>query len=832
MGLLVSPEEALHPGARRRDARAEATGPVRTIADASSSATWLSPKCPAAANARARASSSSTRSSGRAVSGAGERRRTIAQRSRVQAELLPRQPCAGVRPHRGLPDALSSTCWARAATAAPRAARASAHRRARQAASRPAWSRRPPVARVGAGIGTVAARPSGGSDRAARARRSRRARPSRPSPPRPRPAQARTAHRRLPRLRAPRAPAWTAAPASVNAAATADGTPIANESSEAAGAVPSARSRARASSGDRVGCRPSLRTAPPPRSPGERRRGGHGSRRTTSRRVRSESACPRGPPARATPSQSRRRPARPQRQSDQHGSGGRPAQQCAQQLDRCRVGPVDIIENEHERRRRRELLQELADGSVGPVPLVLWRHLDLSSEPRQRREDVRELCPDRQHLPLGRSIQACHVLIERIDEDGERQLVLELRSRADEDDARGLRPRERLALLQAVSCRPRFAVHRDSGWTASSNSSSARSRDPSSPTRPTMSPVTNVTTRDLFHRTPLVRVARPGHGGPKGPSSPLAHGPVPSKRRNQGPAQGDPRCSPGSQAARWRHASLPPPSPSRPGRVRRGVHVLQGTRERAPAPCDLGLVPLGRALIWWTVDAESERDALRLLPPYVVERTTITRQRGASHESSPEGVVRMTDSRVSPTVSPAGDVVRHDGGTQARADLPHPGAPSTILGMDRGPDHGARDRSTDEPHLGGLARRWGNCPWADLSHRDQAGYVTTNAHAFSTAGSALATEPIELGDPGSLGSTRPSSSARFGYGSPPHPGSTLFVGIGPSADVDGYLSGVSQTVISDFWTERLEATGGGTPDPLPIPRTSGSRRSAARVPRP
>lgn len=28
--------------------------------------------------------------------------------------------------------------------------------------------------------------------------------------------------------------------------------------------------------------------------------------------------------------------------------------------------------------------------------------------------------------------------------------------------------------------------------------------------------------------------------------------------------------------------------------------------------------------IWWTVDAESERDALRLLPPYVVERTTIT----------------------------------------------------------------------------------------------------------------------------------------------------------------------------------------------------------------
>jgi hypothetical protein len=29
--------------------------------------------------------------------------------------------------------------------------------------------------------------------------------------------------------------------------------------------------------------------------------------------------------------------------------------------------------------------------------------------------------------------------------------------------------------------------------------------------------------------------------------------------------------------------------------------------------------------IWWTVDAGSERDALRLLPPYVAERTTVSR---------------------------------------------------------------------------------------------------------------------------------------------------------------------------------------------------------------
>jgi hypothetical protein len=33
----------------------------------------------------------------------------------------------------------------------------------------------------------------------------------------------------------------------------------------------------------------------------------------------------------------------------------------------------------------------------------------------------------------------------------------------------------------------------------------------------------------------------------------------------------------------------------------------------------------GGHTIWWTVDANSEADALRLLPRYVAERTTVTR---------------------------------------------------------------------------------------------------------------------------------------------------------------------------------------------------------------
>jgi hypothetical protein len=33
----------------------------------------------------------------------------------------------------------------------------------------------------------------------------------------------------------------------------------------------------------------------------------------------------------------------------------------------------------------------------------------------------------------------------------------------------------------------------------------------------------------------------------------------------------------------------------------------------------------GGHAIWWTVDAESEADVLRLLPTYIAERTTVSR---------------------------------------------------------------------------------------------------------------------------------------------------------------------------------------------------------------
>jgi hypothetical protein len=47
------------------------------------------------------------------------------------------------------------------------------------------------------------------------------------------------------------------------------------------------------------------------------------------------------------------------------------------------------------------------------------------------------------------------------------------------------------------------------------------------------------------------------------------------------------------------------------------------------------------------------------------------------------------------------------------------------------------------------------------------------------------------------------------------PGTALFVGIGPSAAVARYLAGVNHTVISDFWTDTVEAESGGAPATAP-----------------
>jgi hypothetical protein len=102
----------------------------------------------------------------------------------------------------------------------------------------------------------------------------------------------------------------------------------------------------------------------------------------------------------------------------------------------------------------------------------------------------------------------------------------------------------------------------------------------------------------------------------------------------------------------------------------------------------------------------------------------------------------------------------------------------------------------------------GTALWASATQRED-GYVTTDVQSFSTRGSALVTEPADLGVPGFGWLYSPSVLGEIRIRvTPATPGSTLFVGIGPSNEVDRYLAGVGHTVITDFWTQSLQAVAG------------------------
>ena len=110
----------------------------------------------------------------------------------------------------------------------------------------------------------------------------------------------------------------------------------------------------------------------------------------------------------------------------------------------------------------------------------------------------------------------------------------------------------------------------------------------------------------------------------------------------------------------------------------------------------------------------------------------------------------------------------------------------------------------------------GTTLWADRTQRD-GGYATTDVHEFSTAGSALATVSTDLGSAGFgwLYSPGLLDEVRIRV-TPASPGPPLFVGIGPSTDVDRYLADVNHTVITEFWGDKTEAVDdGGTPQSPP-----------------
>jgi hypothetical protein len=178
-------------------------------------------------------------------------------------------------------------------------------------------------------------------------------------------------------------------------------------------------------------------------------------------------------------------------------------------------------------------------------------------------------------------------------------------------------------------------------------------------------------------------------------------------------------------------------------------------------------------------------------------------------------VVPVNEDHVSQTTLSADDAA-HDGGQEGRAAVP----PS--------PEAAARPSGWTAGRITalvigvllvlvslGLLASGGTALWADRTQRD-AGYVTTDGHEFSTSGSALATEPTDLGSVGTGWLYSPSLLDKVGIRvTPASSGSALFVGIGPSTDVDRYLAGVKHTRISDFWTEKVQAIGGGAPAATP-----------------
>ena len=169
----------------------------------------------------------------------------------------------------------------------------------------------------------------------------------------------------------------------------------------------------------------------------------------------------------------------------------------------------------------------------------------------------------------------------------------------------------------------------------------------------------------------------------------------------------------------------------------------------------------------------------------------------------------MTEIHGSPTALPAGAAPRAEAGPAGTARLPRP------------PEVATRRSGWTPGRIAALAigavlglvsliplGAGGTALWANLTQRD-GGYITSDVQAFSTTGSALVTEPADLGVPGIGWLYAPSVLGEIRIRvTPASAGSTLFVGIGPSNDVDRYLAGVRHTLITDFWGESVQPIGG------------------------
>ena len=124
--------------------------------------------------------------------------------------------------------------------------------------------------------------------------------------------------------------------------------------------------------------------------------------------------------------------ARAKRPRHQHRRLRRAAQQMGDELDGGAVGPVQVLEHEHQGLRSGQALDQVAHCVVSSE--ALGRGGGAGSGPLERAQG-REHAGDLRHVLRGQAaegsrLERCEVLVERIDDQPEGQLLLELRRAA------------------------------------------------------------------------------------------------------------------------------------------------------------------------------------------------------------------------------------------------------------------------------------------------------------------------------------------------------------------------------------------------------------------
>ena len=178
----------------------------------------------------------------------------------------------------------------------------------------------------------------------------------------------------------------------------------------------------------RTGCRRSPRGTPPAAAPRRRIRAAAGSRAGSELRARDGSAfrlrCARSNAAarRSGTWRGRMRHREQHRRCRRRRRSSAPSSSTVPESAQCRSSRISTSGL-----RRRERLQQVAKRAVGAVALVLKRRLAAGAEPGQRGEDVARarasVCVQLLQAPR---VEPLDVLVERVDEDPERQVALEL----------------------------------------------------------------------------------------------------------------------------------------------------------------------------------------------------------------------------------------------------------------------------------------------------------------------------------------------------------------------------------------------------------------------